>query len=171
MPSNFLPTIKTSIWEALQTADNQRELYDMLVDPLHEELYRRQTFDFLSELSWGQQLLLTTEYMQMHVGQGGFIQFIHNGYIALLPNMIEQMHQLKQVDMANLLDDVLKIYVLNRDLIENSSSVQEFAKLYEELKEFEEIDTRYQLLIKPYSNELLQYAINNINEFANLNAE
>ncbi len=166
MPSNFLPTIKSSIFEAIQTTDNQREVYDLLVDPLHEELYRRQTFDFLSELSWGQQLLLATEYMQMHVGQGGFIQFIHNGYIALLPNMIEQMYRLKEVEMGNLLDDVLKIYVLNRDLIESANSVQEFAKLYDELKEFEEIDARYQLLVKPYSNNLIQYAVKNINEFA-----
>lgn len=171
MPSNFLPTIKSSIFEAAQTTDNQKELYELLVDPLHEELYRRQTFDFLSELSWGQQLLLATEYMQMHVGQGGFIQFIHNGYIALLPNMIEQMLQLEAVEMANLLDDVLKIYVLNRDLIENATSVQEFAKLYEELKEFEEIDARYQLHIKPYSNKLLQYALNNISDFAHIQAE
>jgi hypothetical protein len=171
MPSNFLPSIKVSVFATIQTADNQKELYDLLVDPLHEELYNRQTFDFLSELSWGQQLILSTDYMQMHVGQGGFIQFIHNGYVSLLPNMIEQMYQLNEAAMANLLDDVLKIYVLNRDLIESATSVQEFAKLYDELKEFEEIDTRYQQLIKPFTINMLQYAANNINEFATIIAD
>jgi hypothetical protein len=85
--------------------------------------------------------------------------------------MIEQMYQLNEGAMANLLDDVLKIYVLNRDLIESATSVQEFAKLYDELKEFEEIDTRYQQLIKPFTINMLQYAANNINEFATIIAD
>jgi len=171
MPSNFLPTINEDVFAALQHTENQKDLYDMLVDPLHEELYRRQTFEFLSDLSWGQQLLLTADYMQMHVGQGGFIQFIHNGYIALLPNMIEQLYLLNEEDFAKLLDDVLKIYVLNRELIESATSVQDFAKLYDELKEFEQIDARYQLLIKPFTKKLLHFAANNISEFANIIAE
>jgi hypothetical protein len=103
----------------------------------------------------------------MQVGQGGFIQFIQNGYIALLPNMIEQLHKLRSVEMAQVLDDVLKVYVLNREQLERTTTVEEFAKLYDEFREFEEIDKRYLLLHEPTTKMLLAYAFEHLNEFVN----
>ena len=49
------------------------------------------------------------------VGQGGFIQLIQNGYISLLPPAIEQLIIMGINEMAGVLDDVLKVFVLNRD--------------------------------------------------------
>lgn len=158
MSSNFLPAVSIdSINNAIATG-NDEELYDLLVQPLHEELYRRQTFDFLDDLSWPQQLLLAYDYLHMQVGQGGFIQFLHNGYVGLLPSLIEQLYQLGAGDMAKVLDDALKVYVLNRDMLEGAQSVEEFAKLYDELKEFEGIDERYKHLNPATTKQLLQYA-------------
>src|ERR1035437_2274111 len=109
MNSNFLPEVSMdAIRKASASADNN-ELYDLLTLPLHEELYRRKTFDFLDDLSDGQQLLLAYDYTRMQVGQGGFIQFIQNGYIGLLPSMIEQLSKIGADDMAKVLDDVLKV--------------------------------------------------------------
>src|ERR1700748_1325267 len=112
MSSNFLPLVNSEAIKDAITSGNDEQLYDLLVQPLHEELYKRQTFDFLDELSDGQQLLLTYDYLRMQVGQGGFIQFIHNGYVGLLPSMIEQLYKEGADEMARVLDDVLKVYVL-----------------------------------------------------------
>lgn len=165
MLSSYLPHINIKEIKQAYDAGEQDVVYDTLVQPLHEELYRRQTFSFVDSLSWGQQLLLTYDYLQMQANQGGFIQFINNGYIGLLPAMVEQLYKLGANDMALVLDDVLKVYVLNRDLLESAKSVEAFAKLYEELKEFEIIDERYAKLNKPTTKLLIEYAMKHIAEF------
>ncbi len=165
MSSNFLPFVSNdAIKDALVSGDNDK-LYDLLVQPLHEELYRRSTFDFLDDLSEGQQLLLTYDYLRTQVGQGGFIQFIHNGYVGLLPSMIEQLYAAGANDMAQVLDDVLKVYVLNLDLLNKAKSVQEFAQLYDELKEFEVIEERYNAVKLETIKKMLEYAATHLNEF------
>ena len=167
MNSKFLPSVDIDALKQAYADGDAEKFYDMLVQPLHEELYKRQTFEFMDDLSWGQQLLLAYDYMHMQVGQGGFIQFIQNGYIALLPSMIEQLHKLRAVEMAQVLDDVLKVYVLNREQLERTTTVEEFAKLYDEFREFEEIDKRYLLLHEPTTKMLLAYAHEHLGEFVN----
>lgn len=165
MASNFLPLVSIDAINNAIATGNDEVLYDLLVEPLHDELYRRQTFELLDDLTWGQQLLLAYDYLHMQAGQGGFIQFLHNGYVGLLPSMIEQLYKLGANDMAKVLDDALKVYVLNRDLLEGAQSVEEFAKLYDELKEFEGIDGRYLALNLATTRQLLQYASDHLDEF------
>ena len=162
MSSNFLPSVSIDAINNAIATGNDEELYDLLVQPLHDELYKRQTFDFLDDLSWPQQLLLSYDYLHMQVGQGGFIQFLHNGYVGLMPSLIEQLYQLGANEMALVLDDALKVYVLNRELLESAQSVEEFAKLYDELKEFEGIDERYLKLNPSTTKQLLQYAADHL---------
>jgi hypothetical protein len=168
MKSNFLPVLsKESIDTAWATGDFDT-VYDLLAQPLHEELYRVKNFDFLDELSEGQQLMLTYDYLRTQVMQGGFIQFIQNGYVGLLPAMVGQLNMIKADDMAKVLDDVLKVFVLNRDLLSKATTVQEFALLYEELKEFEGIDARFAELNTPTVKHMLDYAMAHLDEFATL---
>jgi hypothetical protein len=165
MKSNFLPEVNIQdIVNATESGDDEK-LYDLLVQPLHEELYKRQTFDFLDELSWGQQLLLATDYVRMQAGQGGFIQLIQNGYISLLPNLVEQLQKLGVPQMAQVLDDALKVYVLNREILDKPTTVEEFAHLYNELKEFEQIDKRFLQLIEPTTKQMLLYSLSHLDEF------
>jgi len=165
MGSNFLPILSLSKITTLYQAGEFDSLYELLVQPLHEELYNKQTFEFLDELSDGQQLLLTYDYLRTQVGQGGFIQFIQNGYVALLPSMIEQLMLVQANDMAQVLDDVLKVYVLNRDALNKQTTVEEFARLYEEFKEFEILEERYIQLNLPTEKRMLDYAYTHVSEF------
>ncbi len=163
--SRFLPKIDRQALGKAFNSRNTEEMYDLLVQPLHEELYRRSTFDFLDDLSDGQQLLLAFDYLRGQVGQGGFIQFIENGYIGLLPSLIEQLYTFNLPGMARVLDDVLKVYVLNRELFIKQNTVEEFAKLYEELTEFEEIEQRYEQFRDDTINHMLNYAYKNPEQF------
>lgn len=165
MQSNFLPTLDTATVLNAHQAGKYDFVYELLVEPLHEELYKRQDFNFIDELSEGQQLLVAYDYLRTQVGQGGFIQFIQNGYVALLPSIIEQLIMVGDNDMSMVLDDVLKVYVLNRELLNRPTTVQEFAKLYEEFKEFEIIDQRYYKLNLPTEKIMLDYAASHLDEF------
>ena len=165
MESNFLPAVNTQqLREAYEAGDNSL-VYDLLTQPLHEELYQRKSFDFLDDLSDGQQLLLTYDYVLMQVGQGGFIQFIENGYVGLLPAMTEQLNAIGATEMALVLDDVLKVFVLNNELLNKPTTVQEFAQLYDELKEFEIIDERFHALNGQTVKMMLDYAMKHQEEF------
>ena len=165
MVSNFLPAVdKDKINVAYKNAMYD-DLYEMLVEPLHEELYKRQTFDFMDDLSPGQQLLLGYDYLRTQVVQGGFIQFIQNGYIGLLPSLIEQLNMVGAFEMSVVLDDVLKVYVLNMEQLGRTTTVEEFARLYEEFKEFEIIDQRYANLNLATEKMMLDYSIAHLSEF------
>lgn len=165
MNSSYLPKVSVAAINKAKGSADVNELYDLLAQPLHEELYRRKSFDFLDELSDGQQLLLSYDYARMQVGQGGFIQFIENGYIGMLPSMIEQLYKIGADEMARVLDDVLKVYVLNRELLSKPNTVEEFAQLYDELKEFEGIDERFGKYNDLTVKLMLDYAVAHLNEF------
>ena len=79
--------------------------------------------------------------------------------------MIEQLYAIGSNDMALALDDVLKVYVLNRELLNKAKTVQEFAQLYDELKEFEVIEERYNKIKKETITHMLKYAAEHLEEF------
>ena len=166
MNSNFLPQINKEEIIQAHKSGNYDEVYEKLVEPLHEELYRRQDFEFIDELSKGQQLILAYDYLRTQAMQGGFIQFIQNGYVGLMPSMIEQLYMIGADDMAIVLDDVLKVFVLNINQLGKTTTVEEFAKLYDEFKEFEILDERYIRHNLATEKMMLDYAVSHLEDFA-----
>lgn len=162
----FLPEILAVKLEEAQNATDKHIYYDLLCQPLHAELYKRQDFSFFDELTEGQQLLISYDYVQNQVLQGGFIQFIQNGYVSLLAPMPGWLITIGLEEMAQIIDDALKAYVLNRDVLDRETSVEEFAMMYEQLPVFADIDNRFEQLHEPTVNALLQYATHHIHEFA-----
>lgn len=162
--SKYLPYISSI---RLDAADAD-EFFDLLVQPLHEELYKRQNFNFLDDLSAGQQLFLSFDYVQQQVNQGGFIQFLQNGYVSLLLPMPGWLTGMGAGDMAQVLDDVLKAYVTNIDKLDRETTVQEFARLYEELPEFTTLDERFKACQDDTMAKMLAYARDNMDDFARI---
>lgn len=165
MNSQFLPKLTLSDLLKMQEEQNLDGIYDVLVQPIHEELYKRQDFSFVEQLSPGQELLLKYDYLRMQVLQGGFIQMIQNGYVTLLLNMPAMFDQIGQAEMAKLLDDVLKVYSLNAASLSRETSVEEFAQLYQEFTEFEELDQRFAGLHPIALESIVNYALRFPDEF------
>lgn len=165
MTSKFLPHIDKAKYEAVKSSKDTQALYDLLCQPIHEELYKVQDFNFVDELSTGQQIMVTYDYIRVQVGQGGFIQLIQNGYVLLLAQMPEWLATVGADNMSQVIDDVLKVYVLNRELLDKDHSVEDFAKLYDELTEFEEIDARFQEYDVETMQAILNYADTHLEEF------
>ncbi|MFA6152753.1 MAG: DUF4375 domain-containing protein [Chitinophagaceae bacterium] len=168
MRSQFLPKISLSELMKLQEQNETEAIFEQLVLPLHEELYKKQDFSFIETLSPGQELLIRYDYVRMQVLQGGFIQLIQNGYINLLLAMPEMLTQVGAPEMAQLLDDVLKVYTLNADDLGKETSVEEFAKLYEEFKEFEGLDAHFTELNPKTEQAIVAYALRFPDEFIDL---
>lgn len=166
MTTKYLPRVSQEAIDNLLATDDMTELFELLVEPLHEELYRRQDFDFMDELSEGQQLFLAYDYLRTQVLQGGFLQFVVNGYVGLLPDMPAWLEHMEAKDMAIVIDDVLRVYVLNIELLGKETTTQEFAKLYEEMKEFEILDERFNALHEETMAILTSYAVAHMEEFA-----
>lgn len=168
MRSQFLPKISLSELMKLQEQNETEAIFEQLVLPLHEELYKKQDFSFIETLSPGQELLIRYDYVRMQVLQGGFIQLIQNGYINLLLAMPEMLTQVGAPEMAQLLDDVLKVYTLNADDLGKETSVEEFAKLYDEFKEFEGLDAHFTELNPKTEQAIVGYALRFPDEFIDL---
>lgn len=167
MSSKFLPVVSKAAFEE-KKAGSAEELFEFLVEPLHEELYKQQDFTFIDELSAGQQLLISYDYVRMQVLQGGFIQMIQNGYVGILPAMPEWLKMVKDRHMAKTIDDVLKVYVLNREMLDKQTSVEEFAKLYDELKEFETLDEQFMAQNDDTIKLITDYALAHTDDFVKI---
>ena len=168
MTSKYYPEISAGKLRSAIAAEDPDVLYDLLAQPLHEALFAQKSFEFYDQLSEGQQLLIAFDYLRMQVQQGGFIQFIHNGYVSLLPDLINAFNLLELPEVAALLDDVLKVFVLNRDYFIKAVSVEDFARLYDELTEFEILDERFAQHYEQALRMVLSYAVSNIPDIATL---
>jgi len=166
MPDKYLPAIATDEYKKVISSGDMNAYYDLLCQPLHEELYRRQDFSFFDELSEGQQMLICYDYIQNHVLQGGFIQLIQNGYVKMLVPMPQWLHAAGDSQMAQVIDDALKAYVHNRDILDKETTVEEFAGLYELLPDFPPLDELFKQYHPKTVETMLNYATNHIHEFA-----
>ena len=118
MPDKYLPAIAADELNAVQDSGDLYAYYDLLCQPLHAELYKRQDFSFFDELTDGQQMLICYDYIQNHVLLGGFIQLIQNGYVNMLVPMPQWLVTIGDGKMAQLIDDALKAYVQNKDILD-----------------------------------------------------
>ena len=133
--------------QAAMDAWNWDGAFELLAEPLHQALYAAQDFTVMDEMSVEERVILSFDYIRTQVLGGGFIQLIQNNYISLLLPAIEGLQALSlEPGMISLLDDVLRVYVLNRESLDRDTSVEEFGKLYEEFREFESLDDRFTAL-------------------------
>jgi hypothetical protein len=168
MPSKYLPEVSKTLLDDTLASGDINEYFDELTQPLHEELYKRKDFTFLDELSDGQQLFISYDYVREQVGQGGFIQLLQNGYVGLLPAMPEWLKMVDAPEMAQLIDDVLKVFVLNNEILSAKTTPEEFAKLYDEFKEFEILDEKFSELHPAAIKAMTDYAQRHLDEFVSL---
>lgn len=129
----------------LAAEQNWEAAFEELARSLHEALYIAQSFKFLGALYPLEQLILSLDYAQMQIGQGGFIQLFQNGYGPLLVTVIESAQTLgMSPSICKTLDDALKIYVLNNEALGRETTPEEFSKLYQEFQEFEPLDKTFE---------------------------
>lgn len=145
-----------------------RELYELLTQPLVEELYRQGDFQFLNRIHPGQAVFLAYEYVRGQVLPGGFIQCIQNGYVPLIALLAEQMPALGISEMGALLDQVLIWYLRHRDELEKDGGLGYFAGLYGRFPQTREWDSRFSQIDARTIGLLARYATENLSQFCRI---
>jgi hypothetical protein len=136
------------------------EAFEELARPLHEELYKEQSFDLLNKLSPLEQLIISLDYVRMQVGQGGHIQLFQNRYTPLLVTIIESAQALHLApELCKTLDDALKVYVLNNEALSRETTPEEFGRLYDEFREFEALDDAFARQLPEALEQIVTHSI------------
>jgi hypothetical protein len=144
------------------TEEKWNEAFEELARPLHEALYKAQTFDMMDSLTTLEQLILSLDYVQAQIGQGGIIQLVQNGYAPLLVTVIESAAALNMSPgVRKSLDDALKVFVLNNEALSRETTPEEFSKLYDEFREFEALDRAFIEELPGLMRDIVLYSIAN----------
>lgn len=160
MFSDYHQSADETLVRSLAAGQKWHEAFEELARPLHEELYKEQSFDLLSKLSPLEQLIISLDYVRMQVGQGGLIQLFQNNYTPLLVTVIESAQALQMApELRKTLDDALKVYVLNNEALGRDTTPEEFGRLYDEFREFEALDEALFKQLPSLLEEIIVYSI------------
>lgn len=153
---------------AMQEARNdwkqgaQDKAWETLTQTLHEKLVNAQTFDILDELSLLPRMMLILDYLEPQLKQGGFIQLFQNGYAPLLLEGTEVLQALQLTpEIVRVFDDALKYFSLSMQVLSRETTVQEFAKLYEQFPEFQPLETVFINELPELKTTLLKRVLHN----------
>ena len=95
-------------------------------------------------LSYGQKALYYWWYLDAQVTNGGFVQFYYNGYGPYVPTIIKGLEYIGDMEMADLVKRVDKIYQKNKKLIDKAQESDLFGgDLYDKLDEMSLFDDDY----------------------------
>lgn len=163
---DFLPRLLPQQKQEALKDPSGAKLYELLTEPLLEELYRQGDFDFLNRINPGQAVFLSYEYVRQQVLAGGFIQCIQNGYVPLIALLAEQLPSLGLSGLADLLDGVLIWYVENREVLEKDGGIPYFAALYDRFPQTQEWDRRFSEGDAETIRQLADFAAARMDQFA-----
>lgn len=161
---SFFPKIDL---EAAQLCFNKKqyeECLHVLAEPFLAELYLKNTFDFVDQLTEIQQVLIFHNYMVSQMNGGGCIQLLHNGYIGILIDLPEFYQKINLSKMAVIIDNIIKFYIINKASIDAELSVEEFAQLYSQFPEAESLDQQFMEELNETERVLSAYAIDHFPE-------
>ena len=146
--------------ESFQHFMNQQDFtkaWDAIVAPLHERLVAAQSFDILEELPPVARMILIVDYLEAQIVQGGFIQLFQNGYAPLLVTGIETLQELGVMpDVVLVMDEALKHFSRNINILGRETTVAAFANLYQEFPQFQLLDKEFETRLPTIKSELLQ---------------
>jgi hypothetical protein len=162
------PSIAITAWSEIIANQSDETIIDFVAAPFHERIYQEQSFDLLDQLNPVQKSLVIHHYLMMHVPSGGFIQFIHNDYVSLIPEFMEGLKAVGDTKMLAILDAVLVAYVKHHAEFLRANTLELFTKLYDQLPEFSELDKRFLEAYPTMNTMLVNYLREQVQEVLNL---
>ena len=122
----------------------------------------------LNEFTNDQNALLAYISMDNQVCNGGFIQLIENKYGSYIFDspLTDYLNTWGAVKTAKILEDAKLIYHQKKPILEKEKTLEEFAKLYQEHPDFEELENQYYAEVHSERDIIKQYIQSNIVKFA-----
>lgn len=163
MNSSFLPSISE---ETLRAVKDDHWTY------LNEILAAYQTAiiedaNVQNQMSLSQHALMAYAAFHSNVAVGGFIQLIQNGYGGyIFDNPFGQTFGAWGATMtASLIEQAKPIYETKKEELEKKTSLEEFAKMYEAIPDFDELDQTYTRVMEEEAELVMSYVRRNLGEF------
>ena len=119
-----------------------------------------------------QTVLLAFVTMDNEVTNGGFIQLIENGYGSYIFDnpLSDYLREWGAAATAMIIDLARDLYHDKKEILEKEKSLEEFARLYQEHKEFEDIEQQYYAVIDAERATIRKYMEAHLDRFAELAA-
>lgn len=118
-------------------------------------------------MSYGQKVLYYWWYVDAQVTNGGFTQFYYNEYGVYVPTILKALEYIGDNKMAELVNRSYEIYLRENQKITDArqGGLEGFSNLYNEIKDFDELDDIYYEINTKTMEIIENYIRNNSNEF------
>lgn len=161
---HFRPKLSTGDFYKLTSFDFGWFVIEVISDYLKD---RKGELRRGKHLSYGQKAIYYWWYVDAEVTNGGFIQFYYNGYARYIPTIIKGLRHIDANKMADLISRSYELYLKKSKKIKRArlGGLQAFSNLYEEIKDFDELDEEYYDLHDQTMKNIEKYIRNNAHEF------
>lgn len=128
------------------------------------------TASTLNLLNASQTTLLAYDILRREVGEGGFIQLIHNGYGPFIFQnpFAKMLRQWGLRELSKLVYAAARLYFLYADELTGDMDDETFMALYESHPDFDELDDTFVENEEAYTEALAAYVETNISDFTTI---
>jgi hypothetical protein len=165
MSSATIPLIDKHELDTL--SDKPIEYISFLIGKYHMLMATDTSGQIQLQFTTEQNILLAFQIFVDQVSSGGFIQLIENGYGAYIFDnpLSKYLRQWGAVKIATILDQARIIYHNKKAILEKEKSLEEFAKLYQEHKDFELLEAEFSQSISLDTGIIAMYISRHIDRF------
>lgn len=131
------------------------------------------TADTMQQLSSQQVTLWAFDILREEVGEGGFIQLIHNGYgpFFFQNPFARAIKEWGLRNLSKMMYDARKLYFEHADAITQDMTDEEFMALYEQYPDFEALDDDFVELEDSFVEQVACYVDEHLEDFIIINNE
>ncbi len=124
----------------------------------------------MDQLNGYQHTLLALRFFSEEVNEGGFVQLIQNGYGGYIFDnpVAKALKQMGAKGLSKILYKAKEIYDLHRTELERETSDEEFAAMYVDFEEFDELEEKFFYTEEEETGIIAQYVDENIDDFAEI---
>ena len=164
MNSNLLPVISQQELDAVK--ENPAELITLLVSHYRKAMESDSSGQV--QLTLEQYVLMGFHILDEQASAGGFIQVIENGYGAYIfhSGLSDHLRSWGAIRSASLIDSAGVLFDMKKEILEKEKTLAEFARLYQEHPEFDQLDTEFHAVKDGEKNAVRDHIMKNIERFA-----
>jgi len=166
MSMNALPLIYRSEIDA--AVNDPLDFISLFISKYHELISADPTGQIQLQFNTEQNILLAFHTLDTQVSSGGFIQLIENGYGLYIfdSSLSDHLRSWGAVQIASIIHEAGVIYHQKKTILEREKTLEEFAKLYQEHREFEILEEQFNTVIDSERGIIKQYVESNFSLFA-----
>ena len=115
-----------------------------------------------------QRTLMAFNILYGEITTGGFLELIKNGFCNYIFQSIfsETLKSWGAIEMAAIIDQARKIYLLKKVELETADTTQEIFEMYHQYPEFNILDKEFFKIMNSQADKIKRYIQHNIEEFA-----